>query len=279
MASTLDTSTSPTRTAVRLTRCTGTGAVGRLRDARAARCAQVQPDAFGVALARCATSVAPVSTMNCTARPLMAAGRREVPAQAGRHDDLAPRRPALARRAGQSRRRAAQAQRVAVLPPRSHLRLVVGPAAAASRRRRVWPTASVCGWPSMTSSALLPMLPASDARLCACAGRCRQWRSLRATRPSSAVQRERAVHQSRKLLKDSGRSVHFLAQQRHRRLQVVALGAADAHRVALDRGLHLELALLDQRPGSSCAASLSMPLLHRHQLLDLVAAHLLAAWR
>jgi hypothetical protein len=40
--------------------------------------------------------------------------------------------------------------------------------------------------------------------------------------------------------------VLLLAQQRDGLLQVIALLAADAHAVAHDRGLHLELALLDR---------------------------------
>jgi hypothetical protein len=48
--------------------------------------------------------------------------------------------------------------------------------------------------------------------------------------------------------------------QRDRRLQVVALCARDAHRVALDRRVDLELALLDERL-SLRAVSPSMPLL------------------
>jgi hypothetical protein len=64
--------------------------------------------------------------------------------------------------------------------------------------------------------------------------------------------------QSRKLLKDSGRSAPPGAAA-HRRLQVVALGTGDAHRVALDRRLHLQLAGLEP-PWIFFAGSASMPL-------------------
>lgn len=39
---------------------------------------------------------------------------------------------------------------------------------------------------------------------------------------------------------------HVFANQRHGGLQVVALGAAHAHRIALDGGLHFDLAVFEQ---------------------------------
>ena len=88
-------------------------------------------------------------------------------------------------------------------------------------------------------------------------------RGAGATAARARSRRDAALRraQSRKLLKDSGASAISLRMQRHGRLQVVALGAGDAHRVALDGGLHLQLALLDERSGSSWRCRLSMPLL------------------
>src|SRR5664279_2453372 len=99
----------------------------------------------------------------------------------------------------------------------------------------VAPTATLRGLPSMTSSALLPRLPPIET-LCASAPPAHST----ATRPASAF----IVVSIAEVVERERLGGDFLANQRHRRLQVVALGAGDAHRVALDRGLHLELALL-----------------------------------
>jgi hypothetical protein len=65
-----------------------------------------------------------------------------------------------------------------------------------------------------------------------------------------------------------------LADERHGRLQFVALGAGDTHHVALDRGLHLHLALLDEVLDLLRGIAVDA-VLHDDQLLDLVAADLL----
>src|SRR5512139_3811555 len=67
-----------------------------------------------------------------------------------------------------------------------------------------------------------------------------------------------------------------LAHQRDRLLQHVALGARHAHAVALDAGLHLELAVLDALDDLLRQLGLDAGL-HRHAALDLVARHLLHA--
>src|SRR5450830_821484 len=67
---------------------------------------------------------------------------------------------------------------------------------------------------------------------------------------------------------------HFLAQQRHRHLQIVALGAGDAHRFALDAGLHLHLALLDDLRDLLGGVRVEA-VLDLDDLLDLVAADFL----
>src|SRR6218665_2866491 len=66
---------------------------------------------------------------------------------------------------------------------------------------------------------------------------------------------------------------HLLADQGHRGLQVVALGAGHAHLVFLDRALDLELAVLEQLldlPGQFASDAAA----HLEQLFDLVAADL-----
>src|SRR5512139_1790932 len=67
-----------------------------------------------------------------------------------------------------------------------------------------------------------------------------------------------------------------LPHQRDRLLQNVPLGARHAHRVALDAGLHLELAVLDALDDLLRQFGLDAGL-HRHAALDLVARHLLHA--
>src|SRR5574343_1749664 len=66
---------------------------------------------------------------------------------------------------------------------------------------------------------------------------------------------------------------HFLAQERHGRLQIVALGTGDAHRIALDGGLHLHLGVLDDA-GDLLGVFGGNALAHLDHLLDLVAADL-----
>jgi hypothetical protein len=56
----------------------------------------------------------------------------------------------------------------------------------------------------------------------------------------------RPVNQSRKLPYLIGKSVISLVTSGDAGLQLIALGTADAHRVALDRRLHLEFRILDQ---------------------------------
>src|SRR5512139_365077 len=67
-----------------------------------------------------------------------------------------------------------------------------------------------------------------------------------------------------------------LAHQRDRLLQQVALGARHTHAVALDAGLHLELAVLDALDDLLRQLGLDAGL-HRHAAPDLVARHLLDA--
>jgi hypothetical protein len=76
------------------------------------------------------------------------------------------------------------------------------------------------------------------------------------------------------LLNASGDVGQVLLQQRDRGLQVVALGAGDAHAVALDGGLHLQLALLDDALDLLGRVAVDA-LLTTTSLLDLVAADLL----
>src|SRR5438105_1152525 len=66
----------------------------------------------------------------------------------------------------------------------------------------------------------------------------------------------------------------LLADQRHGRLQVVALGARDAHRIALDGRLHFEFAVLDEA-GDLFGLLAFDAAAHLEHLLDLVAADLL----
>src|SRR5438552_6873355 len=135
----------------------------------------------------------------------------------------------------------------------------------------VAPTATMRGVPSMTSSALSPMLP---LRVTVCAAAPPHSRTPRSTR-SRPIEALRGwlisfpeVGEGQRCLGD------VLADQGHRALQIVALGAGDAHHVALDGGLHLQLALLDERLDLLRGVAVDA-VLHRQHLLDLVAADLL----
>src|SRR2546427_226316 len=118
---------------------------------------------------------------------------------------------------------------------------------------RLSPAASARGVPpSMTSKALLPSTPLSATDCAAASGgsaaatparlrsTARRWRMglvlegwIAGRSVAEVVEGQRVVGQ-------------VLADQGHGGLQVVALGAGDGDGVALDGGLHLELAVLDQ---------------------------------
>src|SRR5450830_1763763 len=76
------------------------------------------------------------------------------------------------------------------------------------------------------------------------------------------------------IIKFEGEVGHVLAQHRHGGLQIVPLGARDAHGVALDAGLHLHLAVLDD-PHNFLRVIRFNTVFHLDDLLDLVAADFL----
>src|SRR6185369_11594199 len=116
------------------------------------------------------------------------------------------------------------------------------------------PTVSADGGaPSITSSAWRPpMLPTIDTRgplSCARAVPGCMKRQASATTAAAAGMAKKARRMRRASVAEVGEAQReigdLLAQQGDRALQVVALAAAHAHGVALDAGLHLHLAVLD----------------------------------
>src|SRR5690606_17527841 len=104
---------------------------------------------------------------------------------------------------------------------------------------KVSPTATVLGGAPFTMRmARLPMEPVSVTESAACA-------PMAAAEHSTAA-RSAFMRGSVAEVVEGHRHVgHVLLDEGHGGLQVVALGTGDAHGVALDRGLHLELAVLD----------------------------------
>ena len=199
---------------------------------------------------------------------MIAAGGDEVAAAAGREHDLRCRRRRFDAAAEVDLRAAERS--VTRLPADLDARLAVGDAEQLD---------AVDGLPDGERARLAvddqQRLVARGCRrattVCAAAAARGERRQRGQQRLAASIVRMRSVPEVGERERQVG---DFLADQRHRRLQVVALGAGDAHRVALDRGLHLQLALLDQRLDLLRGVAVDAAL-DAQRLLDLVAADLL----
>src|SRR5437868_9818061 len=218
---------------------------------------------------RCASAadiamvVAPVSSMKLTARPLIAPCAMKCPpllTGSTMRVPPPPEPPLPPMLTGVSMRSATR------LPPAS----TVACSPCSDTSFTPWkasPTASVLGAPPFTIRiARLPMVPVSVTDW-ACA-------KVQAAASSSGMSAFIGRGLVAEVIKRQGHVRHVFLDQCHGRLQVVALGAGDAHRVALDRGLHLELAVLDQALDLLRGLGLDA-VLDLDDLLDLVAADLL----
>src|SRR5207249_3232458 len=196
---------------------------------------------------------------NCTERPLMLPVVSKCPP---RPAVSTMREPALPPLASPTRPGAAPMRSSITLPPTS---TCAWPSSSLSSFTpfTVLPTATARGLPSMMSRARsLPLLPLSDT-VCADA-------ALQARHSANT-----SLIGSFPEIGEAQRQVGDLAlEQRNRHLQIVSLGAADAHHIALDRCLHLHLALLDEPLDLLRRVAVDAGL-DDDTLLELVAADLL----